>query len=238
FFFFFFFFFFFDKKKIIAIGPLTNLAAAEKLQPGILSKAKSILIMGGTFDIRKGNAHPVSEFNFVCDPSSAKYFFDTMSELARKDPKCGLPEVVLFPLDITTTLDVTDQDLQMLETLVSRKKKLSEHGTHVLDFIRGLLHHQFDTHYRWGYGYNMHMHDPTTVAYLAYSHLFAFKRVPVQIDEQTGMSFYDNRMLSPFALSKDVFEYYQPNSWVCVGAERDKFIYAFIRDMAALIENI
>ena len=33
---------------LIAIGPLTNLHAVEKQSPGVLSKAKRIIIMGGS----------------------------------------------------------------------------------------------------------------------------------------------------------------------------------------------
>lgn len=55
---------------LVAIGPLTNLARLERRHPGSLSRAESLVIMGGAVDT-PGNITPYAEFNFHCDPLAA-----------------------------------------------------------------------------------------------------------------------------------------------------------------------
>lgn len=77
-----------DDVSILALGPLTNLHLAEVQSPGVLGKAKQILIMGGTLR-DPGNVTPRHEFNFYMDGPSVKTVLTN-------------PNVVLFPLDLTT----------------------------------------------------------------------------------------------------------------------------------------
>lgn len=56
---------------IIAIGPLTNIALAIRLEPEIVSLAKRIVYMGGAIDV-PGNMTPAAEFNWWFDPEAAK----------------------------------------------------------------------------------------------------------------------------------------------------------------------
>jgi len=60
---------------IIAIGPLTNIAMAIRLEPGLAQKVKKIAIMGGaigSLDGGGGNVTPNAEFNFWVDPEAAQ----------------------------------------------------------------------------------------------------------------------------------------------------------------------
>ena len=79
---------------ILAIGPLTNLAAAETKQPGILKKAKEIVVMGGAFHCR-GNVTPTAEFNIWFNPKAAQVDFDSRDD------------IVVLPLDVTRELVFT-----------------------------------------------------------------------------------------------------------------------------------
>lgn len=69
---------------IAAIGPLTNLALACKLDLSFPGRIKALYVMGGAE--RAGNVTPASEFNFHCDPEAAhlvlKKFPRTVSPLA------------------------------------------------------------------------------------------------------------------------------------------------------------
>lgn len=54
---------------VAAIGPLTNLALACKLDIDFPRRVKALYVMGGAE--RAGNVTPASEFNFHCDPEAA-----------------------------------------------------------------------------------------------------------------------------------------------------------------------
>ena len=55
--------------ELVALGPLTNLALAIRIEPQFASWVKRCVIMGGT-GVLPGNATPLSEFNWWIDPES------------------------------------------------------------------------------------------------------------------------------------------------------------------------
>jgi purine nucleosidase len=60
---------------LAAIGPLTNLALATRLDPALPQKYERLVVMGGS--IRgTGNTTPVAEFNAYADPEAAAIVFD------------------------------------------------------------------------------------------------------------------------------------------------------------------
>uniref|UniRef100_A0A3P8TYV9 Si:ch211-201h21.5 n=1 Tax=Amphiprion percula TaxID=161767 RepID=A0A3P8TYV9_AMPPE len=59
-----------NQVSLMAIGPLTNLALAVRLDPGFPQKLKDLYIMGGNME-GKGNVTLCAEFNFAMDPESA-----------------------------------------------------------------------------------------------------------------------------------------------------------------------
>jgi inosine-uridine nucleoside N-ribohydrolase len=79
---------------ILAIGPMTNIALALRLKPGIETKIKQIVFMGGNIKA-SGNASPWAEFNFWFDP-----------EAARMVLRSRIPRKVMFPLDICNTAPI------------------------------------------------------------------------------------------------------------------------------------
>ncbi|KAM4574325.1 inosine-uridine preferring nucleoside hydrolase [Fundulus diaphanus] len=56
--------------SLVALGPLTNLALAVRLDPGFPQKLRDLFIMGGNME-GKGNVTLCAEFNFATDPESA-----------------------------------------------------------------------------------------------------------------------------------------------------------------------
>jgi purine nucleosidase len=55
--------------ELVALGPLTNLALAIRIEPQFASWVKRCVIMGGT-GVLPGNATPLSEFNWWIDPEA------------------------------------------------------------------------------------------------------------------------------------------------------------------------
>ncbi|CEP02074.1 Inosine/uridine-preferring nucleoside hydrolase domain-containing protein [Plasmodiophora brassicae] len=58
------------KIELIAVGPLTNVALAQRLDPGFLGRLHSLTIMGGAVHAR-GNETACAEFNIFADPEAA-----------------------------------------------------------------------------------------------------------------------------------------------------------------------
>ncbi|XP_042206638.1 inosine-uridine preferring nucleoside hydrolase-like isoform X2 [Homarus americanus] len=56
---------------LTALGPLTNVALAIRLEPAFTSRLAAIYAMGGNTR-GLGNITSAAEFNFICDPESAK----------------------------------------------------------------------------------------------------------------------------------------------------------------------
>ncbi|GAA4431667.1 nucleoside hydrolase [Georgenia halophila] len=81
---------------LVAVGPLTNIAHAMALHPGLARDAKRIVIMGGGFDVPGF----LQELNFGVDPEAARIVLASGAD------------ITLVPLDvtITTTLRLEDVD--------------------------------------------------------------------------------------------------------------------------------
>ncbi|MER6441914.1 nucleoside hydrolase [Streptomyces sp. NPDC001185] len=58
---------------LVATGPLTNIALALDLDPGLPGRVASFTIMGGSFT--RGNVTPAAEFNAFVDPEAARTVF-------------------------------------------------------------------------------------------------------------------------------------------------------------------
>lgn len=68
------------ERTLVAIGPLTNLALATRLDPELPQKYAHLVVMGGA--IRgMGNATPAAEFNIYADPEAASVIFKAWSGL-------------------------------------------------------------------------------------------------------------------------------------------------------------
>jgi inosine-uridine nucleoside N-ribohydrolase len=73
---------------LVAVGPLSNLAAALALDPAFASNVSELVIMGGAID--KSNITPSAEFNIWADPEAAAIVLEA-----------PFPKITLVPLDAT-----------------------------------------------------------------------------------------------------------------------------------------
>ena len=74
---------------LVAVGPMTNLALAFRARPDLAPRVGRLVFMGGAARV-PGNVTPAAEFNFWFDPDAA-------AEVLR----AGVPEIVMFGLDVT-----------------------------------------------------------------------------------------------------------------------------------------
>ena len=62
-------------RGLVAIGPLTNVAAALLADPSLADRLERVVIMGSAFAV-PGNVTPTAEFNFAEDPEAARVVLD------------------------------------------------------------------------------------------------------------------------------------------------------------------
>ena len=152
---------------IIAIGPLTNLAALLRDRPGLLNRAGRIVVMGGAIWC-KGNITPHAEFNFYRDPQAAAAVLGS-----------GLPVTVV-------SLDVTNQ-VVMDESHVAH---LSRSGNRAGELLARMIRFPMSQPTDEAAG-RFIVHDPLTVGTLLWPHLFLRSKMALQIateGPQSGQS--------------------------------------------------
>ena len=114
--------------ELIAIGPLTNLALALRLDPELPSRYKRLVIMGGAYLGQGNTENPPAEFNIFSDPDAAKVVFDNWPKFsmvsweATIDHGFTFDELqLLFDLGTPNSLfleKVTQKTLNFLKTVI------------------------------------------------------------------------------------------------------------------------
>jgi len=181
---------------IVAIGPLTNVAAAILGDPTLPPKVGGLVIMGGAFGLTPyglGNANAVAEFNVWHDPEAAKIVFSS-----------GIP-MVCAGLDTTTHPDYR-MSPAMFDEIRARDTRRSRL---VADLCGGLVR-RFN-------GFSLH--DPMTVAYIVDPTIFRTEKCRVDVETQgeltRGMTVVDRRS---YHRVNDV-----PNAEVIVKVDAERF---------------
>lgn len=59
--------------SLVPVGPFTNIALAMRLEPRIVERVRSVVVMGGSYT--RGNSTPAAEFNIYVDPEAAEAVF-------------------------------------------------------------------------------------------------------------------------------------------------------------------
>jgi len=88
---------------LITLGPLTNVAAVLRADPGFAARVPSLVVMGGSI-LRGGNALPAAEANVAHDPTAA-------AEVVAA-PWAGPP--LLVGLDVTHEATLTEAEFALL----------------------------------------------------------------------------------------------------------------------------
>jgi len=142
---------------IVAVGPLTNIAMALRLEPELAERVKEIVLMGGS--VSAGNMTPSAEFNIHTDPEAASIVFSS-----------GAP-LTMIGLDVTRTVALSIERLARLRTIP---------GTAAEIFATSMDH--YSAACMKYIGESPAMHDPCCVAYVADPTLFTCKPFAVDIE--------------------------------------------------------
>ena len=127
--------------RVIAIGPLTNIAAALRLEPNLPSLVKELTLMGGAANV-PGNITPVAEANIANDADAAAEVF------------AADWFVTMVPLDVTMTNVFLEH----------HRQALIDSGRPVATALGHMLDHYFEF-YVGVYGHRASaLHDPLAVA--------------------------------------------------------------------------
>ena len=145
---------------VIAVGPLTNLALAERSHPGVLGCAKEIIVMGGSV-VEPGNASPCAEFNFLADPQAAREVIAVA------------PRLTVVPLDVTHQVGIESSEIEKVRR--ASASPVSEFFCNAADVVV-----EFG---RANGGYEgVHLHDPTAVIYAVDSTLFEIAELCLDVE--------------------------------------------------------
>jgi len=142
---------------LVPTGPLTDIALAMQKEPRVAKLVKQIVLMGGSFI--GGNVTKEAEFNAYADPEAAQIVFSSGADL------------VMFPLDCTTKVTLSDVQLDRYKTFKGEGAAL----------FCACMKTYMDNYQRQGKGFPV-MHDPLCVAYVIDPRRFTLTRHEVSVE--------------------------------------------------------
>ena len=144
---------------LVALGPLTNVAAAMQIEPSLTSQLAEIVLMGGNAFVG-GNASPAAEANILNDPEAADIVFGA---------DCP---IVMAGLDVTEQTVMTSADLARMATFDNPRAR---HLSAIVPFYQGF--------YRDRLGLDgICVHDSSTISYLLAPELYTWVEYPIRVD--------------------------------------------------------
>ncbi|MFN3002630.1 nucleoside hydrolase [Mycolicibacterium wolinskyi] len=173
----------------LATGPLTNLALAMRIEPGLPKLLRRLVIMGGAFDYR-GNTTPVSEWNISVDPESAAEVFGGWGAAWGLDDPGHVP--IVLGLNLTENIAMTPALLNRLAAAGGATSApmsvLDERGTRstsanpLICVFEDSMRFYFEFHFDTGDGYLAHLHDPLAAAVALDPDLVQYRQTTVDVE--------------------------------------------------------
>lgn len=145
---------------LLAIGPLTNVAAAITREPRFAASLGHLTIMGGWFAVTPTSPRGPAEHNIICDPEAAHIVFSS-----------GAP-ISLVPLDVTLRATI---DRSGVERLRARRTQYHDAVAQQLADYPGFIE-------RGGFTY---LHDPLAAATIVRPEILHWTDLAVAV-ELTG----------------------------------------------------
>lgn len=182
---------------LVAVGPLSNLAAAIAVDPDFVKNVPELMIMGGA--ISKSNITPSAEFNIWADPEAAAIVFEA-----------GFKKITLVPLDATHQALVSSQQCATLRGLGTPAGKAAA------DFIEYRIS-GYQANQPTGVPETAPVHDALCIAALVRPEVISTRSVNCVIETKgeytVGRTVVDHEYRSKR----------EPNCEVAFGADRDLF---------------
>jgi inosine-uridine nucleoside N-ribohydrolase len=195
---------------IVAIAPLTNLAAAEMKQPGILKLAKEIVIMGGAFQC-PGNVAAHAEFNIWFNPDALRIVLESRDDC------------VMIPLDVTRRLIFTQEMAHTIHQ-AHPDNSIVQFMVDLCKFMTGTALHYRETNGVPGFL----VHDAATLGYLFYPETLMLRRATVHI-ETVGICTRGQTLIDQRRHPKP-----NANAWVALQVDETEFFTPLIADLIKL----
>jgi purine nucleosidase len=159
---------------LVCLGPLTNLAIALNVEPGITDLLAGVALMGGAYNV-PGNTTPAAEFNILVDPEAAEQVF-----------AAPFKRLTAVGLDVTEQVRLTTADwkhsLENAESLHPTASLLGEVGR----FAYGELGRD-----------SFALHDPLAVAAALDPELVSREDAAIAVETVNGDSLGQTRIIGP-----------------------------------------
>ena len=196
--------------EILALGPLTNVALALRMEPAFAAAVKRVIFMGGALTV-PGNVGPLSTANVTLDPEAARIAFHG-----------GYP-IVMVGQDVTRFARLTPEHTAQIRAA----------GTKVTRFLDDVTRFYGDYYFsrepslkELGHP----IHDMLVVAYLLDPSLFTTEKLYVTVETEgaitRGQTVADRREFSPF----------EPQMDVCVDVDNDALFDLYLSIITQKIE--
>lgn len=192
---------------LVAVAPLSNLAAVLALDPGFARNVSELVVMGGGHEV--GNVTPAAEFNFWADPEAAAMVLSA-----------GFAKLTLVPLDATHRALVSREDCERLAAL----------GTPAGEAAALFIGHRIGVHddiQKMQVAHTAPVHDALAVGAVIDRTLIATRRLNVAVETAgaltVGRSVIDTHFRSTRA----------PNCDVAFDADARRFVDLLLATFAA-----
>lgn len=174
--------------EILALGPLTNIALAVRMEPAFARAVKRVIFMGGAITV-PGNVGPLSTANITLDPEAARLAFHG-----------GYP-IVMVGQDVTRYARLTPEHN-------ARMRVANTKVTRFLDEVTRFYGDYYFSREPSLREQGHPIHDMLVVAYLLDPSLFTTEKLYVTVETEgaitRGQTVADWREFSPFAPQMDV----------------------------------